>query len=399
MAVEYFSVNRFPGNGVTTQHEFTFAGGYISKAHVKAYILDAAGVKTDITVTDAMFVGPYTLNLGVAAPVGGETVIYRDTPKATPLVDFQKGARITEANLDKTTQQAVFGVAEIYDAANAAGVVVADVVTAAAAAGAARDAAQASQAAAATSATNAASSATSASTSATNAANSASSASTSATNAASSAAAASSSASGASTSATNAAASATSAANSATAASDSASQAAASAASLDPATIVRTSGDQSIAGTKTFTAPIAGSVTGSAATAGALTTPNPVDMGGTGATTAAEARVNLAVETGATGSTRIASGTTAQRDASPGFGYARANSTLTQMEWWNGSAWVPMGGGATGAPGNAVFHENDQTVTADYTITSGKNAVSAGPITINTGITVTVPTGSTWTVV
>jgi len=46
-----------------------------------------------------------------------------------------------------------------------------------------------------------------------------------------------------------------------------------------------------------------------------------------------------------------------------------------------------------------VFYENPTTVTADYTITTNKNAMSAGPITINSGVTVTVPTNSTWTIV
>ena len=55
--------------------------------------------------------------------------------------------------------------------------------------------------------------------------------------------------------------------------------------------------------------------------------------------------------------------------------------------------------GATGGGSNAVFVENDQTVTTSYTITTGKNAMSAGPITIAAGITVTVPAGSVWTVV
>ena len=112
---------------------------------------------------------------------------------------------------------------------------------------------------AATSETNAASSASSASTSATNAANSASTATTQATNAASSATAAASSASSASTSATNAAnsasaasTSATNAATSATAAAASASEAAGYAASIDPATLVRTTGTQTIGGDKTF---------------------------------------------------------------------------------------------------------------------------------------------------
>lgn len=45
------------------------------------------------------------------------------------------------------------------------------------------------------------------------------------------------------------------------------------------------------------------------------------------------------------------------------------------------------------------FWENRQTVTANYTITNNYNAMSAGPITINSGVTVTVGTGETWTVV
>jgi len=47
---------------------------------------------------------------------------------------------------------------------------------------------------------------------------------------------------------------------------------------------------------------------------------------------------------------------------------------------------------------DAVFVENDQTVTTNYTITTNKNAMSTGPITINSGITVTVPSGSNWVV-
>jgi hypothetical protein len=56
-------------------------------------------------------------------------------------------------------------------------------------------------------------------------------------------------------------------------------------------------------------------------------------------------------------------------------------------------------GGATGGSSDEIFWENDQAVTADYTITNGKNAMSAGPITINSSVTVTVGSGETWTVV
>jgi hypothetical protein len=44
------------------------------------------------------------------------------------------------------------------------------------------------------------------------------------------------------------------------------------------------------------------------------------------------------------------------------------------------------------------LYENNATISANYTIASGNNAISAGPITVNSGVTVTVPAGSTWTV-
>ena len=57
------------------------------------------------------------------------------------------------------------------------------------------------------------------------------------------------------------------------------------------------------------------------------------------------------------------------------------------------------GGGATGGGSDEVFYENSQTVTTSYTITNGKNAMAAGPITINSGVTVTVGSGETLTIV
>ncbi len=66
-------------------------------------------------------------------------------------------------------------------------------------------------------------------------------------------------------------------------------------------------------------------------------------------------------------------------------------------------AYIPRGlvldNGAVGGTGNYVFWENDSVVSADYQITTGKNAGSFGPVTINSGITVTIPASSTWTIV
>ena len=105
------------------------------------------------------------------------------------------------------------------------------------------------------------------------------------------------------------------------------------------------------------------------------------------------------LQTSPTGAARMPAGTTAQRDPSPQFGDQRANSDSTAMEWWNGTTWAPMGGGATGAPNNPFIYENDIHVTANYTVTSGKNAMSAGPIIVDDGVTVTIPDGSVWSIV
>lgn len=54
---------------------------------------------------------------------------------------------------------------------------------------------------------------------------------------------------------------------------------------------------------------------------------------------------------------------------------------------------------AKGGGTDRIFFENDQTVNTSYTLTSGKNAMTAGPVTIASGAVVTVPSGSIWTVV
>jgi hypothetical protein len=99
-----------------------------------------------------------------------------------------------------------------------------------------------------------------------------------------------------------------------------------------------------------------------------------------------------------TGAVKVPVGTTAQQPT-PVTGMIRYNSSNAQFEGYYASTWNQLGGGATGGGGNQVFVLNDQTVTVSYTIPTGKNASSAGPITIDTGVTVTVPTDSTWVIV
>ena len=60
---------------------------------------------------------------------------------------------------------------------------------------------------------------------------------------------------------------------------------------------------------------------------------------------------------------------------------------------------LPAGAPVGGASTNTVFFENDKAVAVNYQITSTKNAMSAGPIAINAGIAVTVPSGCSWTII
>lgn len=99
-----------------------------------------------------------------------------------------------------------------------------------------------------------------------------------------------------------------------------------------------------------------------------------------------------------TGATKLPTGTTAQRPASPAAGYTRYNTDTNQFEGYNGTAWSGLGGGATGAGGDAIFVQNGQAVNTSYTIPTGQNASSVGPITIASGKTVTISSGSRWVI-
>ena len=102
---------------------------------------------------------------------------------------------------------------------------------------------------------------------------------------------------------------------------------------------------------------------------------------------------------GTTTALELPDGTTGQRPGSPVNGMIRYNTTLSTFEGYKNAAWGAIGGGATGGGSDDVFYENGQTVTTNYTLTTNKNAVTAGPCTINSGVTVTIPSGSSWVVV
>jgi hypothetical protein len=94
-----------------------------------------------------------------------------------------------------------------------------------------------------------------------------------------------------------------------------------------------------------------------------------------------------------TSALQIPVGTTAQRPGSPSAGDLRFNSSTASAEIYNGTSFVAVGGGATGGGGDQWVVETDQTVTTDYTLTANKHGTTVSP-TINSGVTVTVPSGA-----
>ena len=63
-------------------------------------------------------------------------------------------------------------------------------------------------------------------------------------------------------------------------------------------------------------------------------------------------------------------------------------------------AWAEVPAGApTGGGTEKVFYENENSVDSDYTLTTNYNAVSAGPVTVASGVTVTIPAGQAWVIV
>lgn len=144
---------------------------------------------------------------------------------------------------------------------------------------------------------------------------------------------------------------------------------------------------------------VTGNVTGNVSgTAANVTGIVAVANGGTGSSTAATAKVALNVISATTGSAVTPTGTTAERDGSPSTGFFRFNTTVTKFEGYNGTAWGAIGGGATGGGSDEIFVENGQNVTTDYTVPSTRNAMSTGPITVDSGVTVTISSGARWVV-
>lgn len=95
-----------------------------------------------------------------------------------------------------------------------------------------------------------------------------------------------------------------------------------------------------------------------------------------------------------TGSLKVQKGSTAERPGTPESGMIRYNTTTGGFEGYTDD-WGSIGGGASAG---GVIYENSTTISSNYTLTTNKNGMSVGPISIASGVTVTVPSGQRWVV-
>jgi hypothetical protein len=73
----------------------------------------------------------------------------------------------------------------------------------------------------------------------------------------------------------------------------------------------------------------------------------------------------------------------------------RYNTTTAGFEGYTATGWGNIGGGASA---DGAIYENRNTISANYTLTTNFNGMSVSPLTINSGVVVTVPTGQRWVI-
>ena len=127
------------------------------------------------------------------------------------------------------------------------------------------------------------------------------------------------------------------------------------------------------------------------------------NVGATGATGAQGSPGGATGATGPQGDPGGATGATGLNGATGATGLAGATGATgegsTGATGLTGATGPSGSGGATGAGTDQIFWQNQQVVNTSYSIPSGINAGSFGPISVASGVEVTVPSGSVWTIV
>jgi hypothetical protein len=172
-----------------------------------------------------------------------------------------------------------------------------------------------------------------------------------------------------------------------------------SSATITGGTINGTSVGASTASTGAFTTLSASGtlgVTGNATFTNDLTVNGNTTLGNASGDTitlnAATATIPNNLNFSGTGTVRLPNGTTGQRPT-PAAGMIRYNTTTGLFEGYTDD-W----GGIGGASANGAIYENAQSITETYTMSTNFNGESVGPITVASGVTVTIPSGSRWVV-
>lgn len=129
-----------------------------------------------------------------------------------------------------------------------------------------------------------------------------------------------------------------------------------------------------------------------------------------GVTSAIQTQLDAKVaKTSGTGSAVLPAGTDAQRDGSPLAGYIRFNTDADTFEGYDGTAWGAIGGaggglfkgenGEVGSSAGDIFRINEQTLNTNVTIDADENASCTGPLTVASGVTLTVTSGGNLSIV
>jgi len=107
----YYSIVEFPGDGITTEWDFNFLGGYIDQTHVKADVIVGGQVQGSPT---PVFITESRVQIIPPVPSFGTLRLYRETPRA-PMVDFSGGTAVTPDTLNLVARQGVLLAAEALD--------------------------------------------------------------------------------------------------------------------------------------------------------------------------------------------------------------------------------------------------------------------------------------------
>ena len=394
----------YAGTGAVFNASFSFP--YLNTSDIYVYV---DGVSVPYTFLNTATVTPVT------NPVSGAVVqVRRDTQKITSPVDFTDGSVILERDLDllatynlylaqeasdAVTTSIALNTANLFDAQDARVINLANPVDVTDAVNrqyfesvytpqldAKVSTAAASASAASTSATGAASNA---STSASNASTSASEALASKNAAAASQATASTAASAATTQATGAATSATTASTQATNAVTSASTAS-TGATNSASSATAASGSASTAATQATNA-------ASSATAASTSAANAAASATNAASSATAAAGYSPTQSGNSGKFLTTNGTATSWATVDALPDQTSNSGKYLTTNGTDPSWDSLDTDANST--TKGLYEMANTISANYSITSGNNAMSAGPIVVNSGVSVTIPSGSRWTIV